>query len=66
MGLKAKLISMVIEQAMDAVPDKAKAIADDVLDVLEENFADSTSVIAAVNFARKVADIPDDFGGDED
>lgn len=63
MGLKAKLISMVIEQAMDAVPDKAKAIADDVL---EENFADSTSVIAAVNFARKVADIPDDIGGDED
>lgn len=43
-----------------------KEIIDDILDKIEDKYADSPGVMLAVSGIRRFGDIPDDIGGDED
>lgn len=53
-------------------PQKAKEVLDDMIDGIEKRIADSPNKIddallqPTINFMRRVLDIPDDVGGDED
>ena len=67
MKLKLRMFLQFLGAVLASVPkDKAKAIADDLLDVVEKHFADNARVMRFCNVFRSVSDIPDDIGGDED
>lgn len=59
-------LSGVLDAAGDALPDKRKAVLDDIFDVFEKHYPGSPVVIGMVQVARRVLDIPDDIGGDPD
>ena len=58
-GVIAMIVSIIGE-------DELKELADDVLDLIEDKLKGRPLVLAAIKVARRVLDIPDDIGGDED
>ena len=65
--MRSRLVLFLFTQIINQLPpDTVKAVIDDVLDTIENRFTDNDAVLVSIAYVRRVIDVPDDVGGDED
>lgn len=66
-NMTGRILAIAIRLLTAYVPvQDVKEAVDDMMDKLEDKFKGNQSVIDGLAYVRRVLDIPDDIGGDED
>jgi hypothetical protein len=65
--MKGRIAALVLRILLTHVSEEAaKKLIDDFIDKVEDQVKDNPAAIHAINYVRRVIDVPDDIGGDED
>lgn len=65
--MKGKVLAYAIATLVKYLPEEEiKSLIDDMLDKIEEKVKDNKSAMDFIAWVRRIIDVPDDFGGDED
>jgi len=65
--MKGRIAALALRILLQHVTeDVAKELIDDLIDKVEDRIKDNPAAMQAINYVRRVIDIPDDIGGDED
>ena len=65
--MKYRLIAYAMSALIRALPpETVKALIDDLVDKIEDQFTDNPVVMKTIEWLREITGIPDDVGGDPD